>query len=254
LFEFSRLNRYHYEQSSIEEKKHNFLENGSSDSFIQGQLWESLSIEITVEEIQSILDNNWFLVVLAPTIDDNLYAGQLNSFRIARSMEEVHALTRGRNWNTAHVVSALKLRGTSDILLNIPVDILSASDRLFVETSEGKILIDTGAPDSQIFKRQDPKKDYSNLPTTSRWSLLLGREIHEVSQKSLNRVTFHLGDVNVTSPTVTFNFHDQALERFQTKEAGCIGILGLDVIKQCDFVWLSEGLILMPSQSEKKVY
>jgi len=138
LFEFSRLNRYHYEQSSIEEKKHNFLENGSSDSFIQGQLWESLSIEITVEEIQSILDNNWFLVVLAPTIDDNLYAGQLNSFRIARSMEEVHALTRGRNWNT--------------------VDILSASDRLFVETSEGKILIDTGAPDSQIFKRQDPKK------------------------------------------------------------------------------------------------
>jgi len=234
LFEFSRLNRYHYEQSSIEEKKHNFLENGSSESFIQGQLWESLSIEITVEEIQSILDNNWFLVVLAPTIDDNLYAGQLNSFRIARSMEEVHALTRGRNWNT--------------------VDILSASDRLFVETSEGKILIDTGAPDSQIFKRQDPKKDYSNLPTTSRWSLLLGREIHEVSQKSLNRVTFHLGDVNVTSPTVTFNFHDQALERFQTKEAGCIGILGLDVIKQCDFVWLSEGLILMPSQSEKKVY
>jgi hypothetical protein len=212
-------------KQTTERKSTNNLEMAPpTPSFIQGQLRESANIEISVEEIQSILDNNWFLVVLAPTIDDNLYAGQRNLYQIARSMEEVRALTRGRNWNNAHVLSALKLRGTSDILLNIPVGILSASDRLFVETSEGKMLIDTGAPDSQIFKLQDPRKDYSNLPTTSRWSLLLGSEIQEVPQKTLNRVTFHLGDLSVTSISVTFNFHNQALERFQAKEAGCIAV------------------------------
>ena len=80
-------------------------------AYVQGALRESANIEISTEEIQQIMDNDWFLVVLAPTIDDDLYAGQQNTFLIACSTSCVRELTKGRNWNNAHVLSARKLRG-----------------------------------------------------------------------------------------------------------------------------------------------
>ena len=80
---------------------------------------------------------------------------------------------------------------------------------------------------------------------------MLADDNGEVPQNSLKRVTFQLGDVSVTSPSVTYNYDDVLFARFHTKEDG---IIGVDVIKQCDFVWLTEGVILMPSESEKKVY
>jgi hypothetical protein len=116
------------------------------------------------------------------------------------------------------------------------------------------MIIDTGAPVTQIFKAQDIRKDYSILPTTDRWAMLLGADAVNIPVKGLNYVQFELGDLKVGSPTVTFTFHTELLQRFRKKEGGCIGILGLDIIKQCDFVWLSAGVILMPSQAAKKVW
>jgi hypothetical protein len=97
--------------------------------FIREQLRESLHIDISVAQILEILDSNGFLVVLAPSIGDNLYAAkQRNTFKIAHSMDEVSSFTIGRNWNNSHVLSANKLRGTTDILLNIGVGTLNPSD------------------------------------------------------------------------------------------------------------------------------
>jgi len=82
----------------------------ASAAYIRERLLDSIRVDVGEETIQDILDNNKYLVILAPEGSD-LWTSPKNDFRVAASLDEARRFTKGYNWDTARVASALVLSG-----------------------------------------------------------------------------------------------------------------------------------------------
>jgi len=87
------------------------------------------------------------------------------------------------------------------------------------------------------------------------WKPLLGID-EDVPEKPLNGWEFTLSD----GPNGKVNYvYDQQLPfpkavDLINKKEGVVGIIGLDVLKQCDFLWVSSGIFLILEAHAKRVF
>ena len=231
----------------------------ATPSYIAQQLRVNLNVEVPVDVVTRVLDENAFLFVHSPALNVGLWDGQPNKWRVLSTIDEVRRETIGWNYDNARVLSATVLRG-ADPLLTVTLGAISPSERLIIETLDEpprKFVVDTGAPTSHLFKLMEPKKAYDNATLTTRWEPIVGKgvDVHQLTNMTLS-MTLCIGLPPIRITSASFNFMDQvALEKLKTNLlAGADGILGMDVLKQCDFFWSTQGVVLLPCPHAKRFY
>lgn len=136
----------------------------------------------------------------------------------------------------------------------------SSSDRLHIQLHDGaKYIIDTGAAQTYVFKvTADPGRvDGCFAPRSfPQVGLLDGAPFKNFCLHTIPlSANGDAGELNVTTTFANiFYVRPEQLAAIQAKEGeNVVGIIGLDILKQCDFLWVSKGVLLVPSPNEKMV-
>lgn len=117
----------------------------------------------------------------------------------------------------------------------------SASDRLYVDSAKGRFLVDTELPNTIVFTNKVLSPEQANnLPIIKRFDEMLALE-KPLYQTNVAHFELKLNQDFESVPTLfAINLvGDGARDAFSQKSEGAIGIVGMDILKKCDFVWLA---------------